>query len=72
MFIRTFTRTLINSITKNNFLIRAFKNIVNFYYNIFSSSDNNLSFSNNKSILNIDKKNVISFQSVSGDKIDCK
>ena len=72
MFIRTFTRTLINSITKNNFLIRAFKNIVNFYYNIFSSTNKNLSFSNNKSILSIDKKNVISFQSVSGDKIDCK
>lgn len=72
MFIRTFTRTLINSITRNNFLIKSFRSIVNFYYNIFSSGDNNSSFSNNKSILNTEGKNVISFQSVSGDKIDCK
>lgn len=72
MFIRTFTRTFINKIVKNNFVFMILKNIVNFYYKIIFKRDNNLRFQFSSPITRVEKKENISFLSVTGDKIDCK
>lgn len=72
MFIRTYTRTLINDIFKNNFLIKIIKNIVNFYCELWSKPQNTIKFDSNMSIKDMKEKKVLFFQSVTGDKIDCK
>lgn len=71
MSIRTYFRTLFNSIFKNNFLVKSFVKIVNFYCNLWSVDTNSIKFESNMSIKTMEKK-AISFQSVTGDKIDCK
>jgi hypothetical protein len=72
MHIRTFVRTFINTVLRDNFLYKTFKNIVNFYYNICFPSRNNLSFTLKNPININEKRKNISFLSVTGDKIDCK
>lgn len=69
---RTYLRTLFNDIFKNNFIIKVFTKIVNFYCNLWFKSPNTIKFKPNMSIKDMEKKNVIFFQSVTGDKIDCK
>lgn len=69
---RTYLRTLLNDIFKNNFVVTIIKKIVNFYCNFFSKTPNTIKFESNMSIKDIDVKKSISFQSVTGDKIDCK
>lgn len=68
---RTYLRTLFNDIFKNNPIIKVFTKIVNFYCNLWYSTPNSLKFNSNMSITDMEKKQII-FQSVTGDKIDCK
>lgn len=72
MFIRTFLRTLFNAVFKNNIIINAAKRIVNFYCNLFFNAPNFIKFTPNLPINDIEKKKILFFQSVTGDKIDCK
>lgn len=71
MGMRTYFRTLFNNLFKNNFLAKSFVKIVNFYCNLWSNNPKPIKFESNMSIKTIEKK-PISFQSVTGDKIDCK
>lgn len=72
MLIRTYIRTLFNDIFKNNFFIRTINKIVNFYCNFFFSGAKTLKFEQNLPKNNMEAKKVLFFQSVTGDKIDCK
>lgn len=72
MFIRTYTRTLFDNIFKNKFLIKVFSKIVNFYVKLWFKDQNSVKFSTNMSIDDLKEKKQLFFQSVTGDKIDCK
>lgn len=72
MLIRTYVRTLFNDIFKNNFVIKLFSKIVNFYCKLFIKTPESIKFSSNMSIKDLREKKTFSFQSVTGDKIDCK
>lgn len=72
MLIRTYTRTLFNDIFKNNFVIKIVSKIVNFYCNLWFNNSKPIKFTQNMSIKDMEKKKILSFQSVTGDKIDCK
>lgn len=69
---RTYCRTLFNDLFKNNFLIKIFSNIVNFYCKLVFKNTNTIKFLPNMSIEEIRKKRTLFFQSITGDKIDCK
>lgn len=69
---RTYIRTLFNDLFKNNFLIRTLSKIVNFYCNLWPKTENAIKFSPNMSIKELEEKKILFFQSVTGDKIDCK
>lgn len=71
MAIRTYIRTLFNDLFKNNFLVKSFLKIVNFYFNLCFKGTNSIKFDSNMTIKEM-KKKAISFQSFTGDKIDCK
>ena len=68
---RTYIRTLINDLFKNNFLIKAFVRIVNFYCSLCLKGVKPIKFEPNMSIKELGRK-AISFQSFTGDKIDYK
>ncbi len=72
MLIRTYVRILFNNLFKNNFLIKICHKIVNFYCSLWSKNANDLKFSSNMPINNSKGKKVLFFQSITGDKIDCK
>ena len=72
MFIRTYLRTLFNDIFKNNFLVKGFVKIVNFYFDLGFKRTNSIKFQSNMPINKVEKKDPLFFQSVTGDKIDCK
>lgn len=72
MFIRIYLRTLFNDIFKNNFVVKAFVKIVNFYCDLWFKDPKNIKFEPNMPIRELERKNKISFQSVTGDQIDCK
>lgn len=72
MSIRTYTRTLINDILKNNFLVKSLTKIVNFYCELCYKTPKPIKFNPNMSIKDMKEKKAISFQSITGDKIDCK
>lgn len=69
MVIRTYIRTILNDILKKNFIVKAF---VNIYYNLRIESPRDVKFSFNLPIIKEEDKKPIFFQSVTGDKIDCK
>ncbi len=69
---RTYLRTLLNDIFKKNILVAIITKIVNFYCNLFSHAPKTVKFQTNMSIKDIERKKSFSFQSVTGDKIDCK
>lgn len=69
---RTYIRTLFNDIFKNNFVIRIVNKIVNFYCSLWFKSPSSIKFESNMSINELEKKKLLFFQSVTGDKIDCK
>lgn len=72
MFIRTYTRTLFNDLFKNNFVVKVFFKIVNFYFKLWFENTNSIKISSNMPINEKKEKRVLFFQSVTGDKIDCK
>mgnify|MGYP001805807331 FL=1 len=72
MFKRTYLRTLFNDILKNNFVAKMFVKIVNFYFDLGSNQSNFIKFQPNMPINHVEKKDPLFFQSVTGDKIDCK
>lgn len=72
MFIRTYLRTLFNDIFKNNFVVKSFVKIVNFYCNLWFKGEKTIKFEPNIPIRELERKSTISFQSVTGDQIDCK
>lgn len=72
MFIRTYARTIFNDIFKNNFLIKTLIKIVNFYCELWSKNPKPIKFDSNMSIKDMEEKKTIFFQSITGDKIDCK
>ena len=69
MVIRTYIRTVLNEILKKNFVAKVF---VNIYYNLRIESPHSVKFSSNLPIIKKEDKKPIFFQSVTGDKIDCK
>lgn len=69
---RTYIRTLFNDVFKNNFLAQIFIRIVNFYCNLWHKGSESIKFQSNMSINSLEEKKVLFFQSVTGDKIDCK
>lgn len=69
---RTYIRTLFNDLFKNNFLITLCSKIVNFYCKLWFKNPNAIKFSSNMSINELEEKKTLFFQSVTGDKIDCK
>lgn len=72
MFIRTYIRTLFNSILNKNFIVKFLTKFVNFYCGLWFKSPNCLKFEQSLSINNMKKENMLFFQSVTGDKVDCK
>lgn len=72
MSVRTYARTLINDIFKNNFLVKTIQKIVNFYCNLWFKPQKSIKFNSNMSIKDMEEKKSIFFQSITGDKIDCK
>lgn len=69
---RTYIRTLLNDLFRNNFLIKSVSRIVNFYCKFQTKESENIKISSNMPIDNLREKKTFSFQSVTGDKIDCK
>jgi len=72
MSIRTYLRTLFNDIFRNNFLIKIISKLVKFYCKLWSNSQNDIKFLTNMPIKKLEERESIFFQSVTGDKIDCK
>ena len=69
MIFRTYVRTCLNDIFSKNFIVKAF---VNIYYKFFVESSHDVKFSANLPIFKKEEKKSVFFQSVTGDKIDCK
>lgn len=72
MLIRTYTRTFLNDILKNKFLMKIFSGIVNFYCKLWFNKRNTIKFSANMTIDDLKGKKPLFFQSVTGDAVDCK
>ena len=72
MSIRTYTRILFNGVFRNNFVIEIISKIVNFYCSLPFTPSNSIKFEQNIPMINMEEKRKIFFQSVTGDKIDCK
>lgn len=72
MFIRTYTRTLFNSIFKKNIIVSILKKIVNFYCELRPKPQNQIKFLSDLPIINVKEKKQIFFKSFTGDEIDCK
>lgn len=69
---RTYIRTLFNDIFINNFVIKLIIRIVNFYCKLWFPNAKTIKFPTNMSIRDLRERKKFSFQSVTGDKIDCK
>lgn len=69
MISRTFLRKFFNEILNNNFIIESF---VNIYYKNKENSSSPIKFDSKKPIETLERKKTIFFQSVTGDKLDCK
>lgn len=69
---RTYVRTLLNNLFGNNILAKLLSAIVNFYCKVLKKEPKSIKFSTNLPIEDLREKKTFSFQSVSGDKIDCK
>lgn len=69
---RTYIRTLFYDIFQNNFIVKFIYKFVNFYCNLRLKNPNDIKFSSNMPIKDVREKKQLFFQSVTGDKIDCK
>ena len=72
MKLRIYLRTLFFYIFKNNPIARGLDTIVKFYYNLWFPLAQDVKFRENVSINYVDTKRNFFFQSISGDKLDCK
>lgn len=71
MFIRTYLRTMFNKIFCDNVFIDFGRSVVKFCNNYLSKEEDFLKFSGKMSLTDMDVNKKISFQSITGDKIDC-
>lgn len=69
---RTYIRTLFYDIFQNNFIVKLIYKFVNFYCNLWFKTPKSIKFSSNMPIKDVREKKQLFFQSVTGDKIDCK
>ena len=72
MKFRIYLRVLINRILRNNCIVDSVIKIVKFYYKTNEYNINKLKFTKNLPITCTDVKKELTFQSCTGDKIDCK
>lgn len=72
MNLRTYTRILFNDIFKKNIIVNIIRNIVNFYCNLWLKESKSIKFEQNGPIDEMEKKKALFFQSITGDKIDCR
>ncbi len=72
MIVRTYLRTLFNDIFRNNVLVAIFKKIVNFYFDLLNPTPKTIKFKPELPIRKMESRKQFTFQSVTGDKIDCK
>ena len=71
MFIRTYLRTMFNKIFCDNVIIDFGRAVVKFCNNYMVKEDNFLKFSEKMSLTDMETNKKFSFQSITGDKIDC-
>jgi len=69
---RTYARTLFNDIFKKNIFVTTMSKIVNFYCNLWLKESNSIKFKQVMPMNDLEKKKTLFFQSVTGDKIDCR
>ncbi len=69
MILRTFLRTFFDTLFAKNPVIESFVNIC---YKNDKNKVKTIKFNSNVPITNIERKKEIFFQSVTGDRIDCK
>jgi len=72
MQIRTYLRIMFNSVFKDNIICKFVNYIVKFYCDMGIMGNNQLKFSQNVPLSYTEAKKNIFFQSIAGDKIDCK
>ncbi len=72
MLIRTYIRTLFNKFFVQNFIVRFLGKIVNFYCEVWFNPNKNIKFEQKLPINKMEKEHMLFFQSVTGDKVDCK
>ena len=69
---RTFLRILINNIINNNILVKSIRNFVNFCCELDVMNYKTLKYNKSMPLSLKDTKKNIFFQSIGGDRIDCK
>ena len=72
MQIRTFLRIMFNNIIRDNIFIRVVNNFVNFCCELDTLNYKSLKYNKELPLSIEDTKKNIFFQSIGGDKIDCK
>jgi hypothetical protein len=72
MQIRTFLRIMFNNIIRDNVFVRTISSIVNFCCELDFMNYKRLKYSKEMPLSMEDTKKNIFFQSIGGDRIDCK
>lgn len=72
MLVRTYIRIFFNKIFTRNFIVRVLDKIVNFYCEMWTAPAKNIKFNQNLPTNNMKEEHMLFFQSVTGDKVDCK
>lgn len=72
MQVRTFFRIMFNNIIRNNVFVRVISSIVNFCCEMDTLNYKSLKYNKEMPLTLQDTKNNIFFQSIGGDRIDCK
>jgi len=72
MQIRTYLRIMFNFVFKNNIICKFINYIVKFYCDLDMNGSSSLKFSQEMPLSYSEAKKNIFFQSIAGDRIDCK
>ncbi|MCD8378337.1 MAG: hypothetical protein LUB59_06080 [Candidatus Gastranaerophilales bacterium] len=72
MQIRTFFRIMFNNIIRDNIFVRVISSIVNFCCELDVMNYKSLKYNKEMPLTMEDTKKNIFFQSIGGDRIDCK
>ena len=72
MQVRTFFRIMFNNIIRNNVFVRVISSIVNFCCEMDTLNYKSLKYNKEIQLTLQDTKKNIFFQSIGGDRIDCK